>query len=299
MTQLNHFSLDVQKKLQNYVYALIDPRPDKQHALKGTVFYIGRGNGDRVFQHEAEAHRGKAHGEYAKLERILAIERDGYHVKRMIISWGLTTSEAQVVEGAMIDFLKILNQGSYGAVWNNRMPGYHNDDQDQAHLPYSTVEEINDRLAMPPVSLQDLKDHHIGLVTLGGSSDPQDANNYQLLGRAAFNSDKVARRSFGNWVIGKNEDKIKYLLVVTHGDYVIVGAFRIVKPGNIIDNPVKYQRRKIYWRDSPTEKGQPLATNDYVQPVTEINGIKVGPNMRLTDVWFNAQQSGLNVVDNK
>ncbi|WP_295746985.1 GIY-YIG nuclease family protein [uncultured Limosilactobacillus sp.] len=299
MTQMNSFSLDVQHRLKNYVYALVDPRPDQDHHCQGTIFYIGRGVGNRVFDHEKEAHQGVANGEYAKLQRILAIEKAGYRVQRMIISWGLTNDEAIVVEGALIDFLKIIDLQNYGGIFLNRMAGYHNDDQDQASLPYETVEEINARLAMPEVSLKALCDQHIGLITLGTTKDTQDAANYQLLGSAAFNSDKVARRSFGNWVIGQNVDKLKYLLVVTHGDYVIVGAFRILKPGNIIDNPHKYQRRRIYWRDSPTNKDQPLATNDYVQPVTEINGIKVGPNMRLGDVWFRAQQSGLNIVDNK
>lgn len=299
MTQLNSFSLDVQYRLKSYVYALVDPRPDTKHHHQGTIFYIGKGVGNRVFDHEKEANSGVSNGEYDKLKRILAIEAAGYHVKRMIISWGLTADEALLVEGALIDFLKIIDEQNYGGVLNNRMVGYHNDHQEKAVLRYDTVEEINARLAMPTVSLQDLKDQHIGLITLGNTRDPQDANNNELLGSAAFNSDKVARRSFGNWVVGQNIDKLKYLLIVTHGDYVIVGAFRILKAGNIIDNPHKYKRRRIYWRDSPTEKGQPLATNDYVQPVTEINGIKVGPNIRLGDVWFHAQQSGLNIVDNK
>ena len=38
------FSVDVANKLGNYVYRLIDPR-DFQ------TFYVGRGVGNRVFQH--------------------------------------------------------------------------------------------------------------------------------------------------------------------------------------------------------------------------------------------------------
>ncbi len=300
MKRINHFSLDVQRKLKNYVYALVDPRPDQQHHTKGTVFYIGRGVGDRVFSHEAEARKEHGDGEYAKLSLIRDIEQSGFQVKRLIISWGLTEREAQVVEGALIDFFEVMHENQYGSAPTNRVAGYHNDTQDQHYLRYDSVEEINSRLSMPTVSLKSLKGAHIGLITLGKPTDPLDKPNEQLLGSAAFNSDQVARRSLGTWVVGHdNDQKIKYLLVVTHGDYVIVGAFKIVKRGNFITKPGKYQRQKIYWRDSVENKDQPLATNGYVEPVTKINGVTVGPNVKLGDVWFNSQQSGLNVVDNK
>ncbi|HIW69767.1 MAG TPA: GIY-YIG nuclease family protein [Candidatus Limosilactobacillus merdipullorum] len=300
MERINHFPIDVQRKLKNYVYALVDPRPGKQRHTQGTVFYIGRGVGDRVFSHEHEAQHDLTTEEYAKLERIREIERAGYHVKRWIISWGLSEREAQVAEGALIDFFEILHENNYDTAPTNRVAGYHNDTQDQHYLRYDSVEEINARLSMPTVSLKDLKDAHIGLITLGKPTDPRDTPNERLLGSAAFNSDQVARRSLGTWVVGHdNDQKIKYLLVVTHGDYVIVGAFKIIKRGNFITKPGKYQRQKIYWRDTADNKDQPLATNHYVEPVTTINGVTVGPNVKLGDVWFNSQQSGLNIVDNK
>lgn len=300
MERINHFSLDVQQQLKNYVYALVDPRPDEQAQTTGNVFYIGRGVGDRVFSHEQEARHDHGGSDYAKLERIREIEQAGYQVKRWIISWGLTEREAQVAEGALIDFFEILSAQHYGSAPTNRVAGYHNDDQDQHALRYETVEEINARLSMPVVSLKKIKDAHIGLITLGKPTDPLDAPNEQLPGSAAFNPDQVARRSLGTWVVGHdNDQKIKYLLVVTHGDYVIVGAFKILQRGNFTTKPGKYQRQKIYWRDTEENKDQPLATNDYVEPVTQINGVTVGPNVKLGDVWFNSQQSGLNIVDNK
>lgn len=41
---INFFSEEVVQKIGNYVYRLIDPR-------NGETFYIGRGQGNRVFQH--------------------------------------------------------------------------------------------------------------------------------------------------------------------------------------------------------------------------------------------------------
>lgn len=88
MERINHFSLDVQQQLKNYVYALVDPRPDEQAQTTGNVFYIGRGVGDRVFSHEQEARHDHGGSDYAKLERIREIEQAGYQVKRWIICCG-------------------------------------------------------------------------------------------------------------------------------------------------------------------------------------------------------------------
>lgn len=41
---IDSFSKEVQKELKYYVYGLIDPR-------NGKVFYVGKGNGNRVFEH--------------------------------------------------------------------------------------------------------------------------------------------------------------------------------------------------------------------------------------------------------
>lgn len=44
----NKFTPEVESRLQYYVYALVDPRTDQ-------IFYVGKGVGNRVFQHIAEA----------------------------------------------------------------------------------------------------------------------------------------------------------------------------------------------------------------------------------------------------
>ena len=48
MEKINNFSLPVIKKLNYYVYRLIDPR-------NGNTFYAGKGKGNRVFAHMADA----------------------------------------------------------------------------------------------------------------------------------------------------------------------------------------------------------------------------------------------------
>ena len=48
MNGLKGFSPFVSDQLKNYVYRLIDPR-------NGNTFYVGKGKGDRVFAHVADA----------------------------------------------------------------------------------------------------------------------------------------------------------------------------------------------------------------------------------------------------
>jgi hypothetical protein len=45
---MKEFSKDVQKKLEHYVYRLVDPRDEK-------TFYVGEGQGNRVFDHAKNA----------------------------------------------------------------------------------------------------------------------------------------------------------------------------------------------------------------------------------------------------
>lgn len=56
-----------------YVYHLIDPRSDE-------VFYVGKGCGNRIIQHEAEAKKGIDH---PKCNVIRAIWDDGHEVRRV------------------------------------------------------------------------------------------------------------------------------------------------------------------------------------------------------------------------
>lgn len=94
----NKFSEKALRQLGDcYVYALIDPRTNK-------VFYIGKGSGNRVFNHEIES--GKSpDSEKLKLQTINDIEANGGKVKRIILNWGLTESQAFAAEAALINLL--------------------------------------------------------------------------------------------------------------------------------------------------------------------------------------------------
>ena len=85
------------EKLKYYVYCLIDPRTNKP-------FYIGKGKGNRVFQHVRSLDDNYFPSE--KLEKIKEINNQGLEVKHLIIRHGLTEDESFKIESSLIDFMR-------------------------------------------------------------------------------------------------------------------------------------------------------------------------------------------------
>lgn len=104
------FSKATIENIGYYVYCLIDSR-DK------TIFYIGKGCGNRVFAHEQEI------AEKEKNKRILDIQSARVDVEKYIIRHGLTEIEAFHLEASLIDIFS-------SKAWHDRqllniMGGYH------------------------------------------------------------------------------------------------------------------------------------------------------------------------------
>jgi uncharacterized protein len=96
---------EVAKILKSYVYVYIDPR-------NGKPFYIGKGNGNRLFSHLQE------HSEKEKVAKIAEIRRSGREPRIEILRYGLSDSEARLVEAASIDLIG-------KSRLTNRISGYH------------------------------------------------------------------------------------------------------------------------------------------------------------------------------
>jgi len=94
------FSQAVIEKLGSYVYFLQDPRTDD-------VFYVGKGVGNRVFDHLNCAI--ETDGETEKLEIIREIVASGHNVKHFILRHGLTEQIAFEIEASLIDFVGMKN----------------------------------------------------------------------------------------------------------------------------------------------------------------------------------------------
>ncbi|MCI0359966.1 MAG: hypothetical protein L0211_15925 [Planctomycetaceae bacterium] len=88
------FPPEVAAQLKFYVYRLIDPR-------NGETFYVGRGQGNRVFAHI----RAEVEGDELdnKLKRIREIRLAGFEVAHVIHRHGMDEKTAIEVEAALID----------------------------------------------------------------------------------------------------------------------------------------------------------------------------------------------------
>lgn len=96
-----------------YVYSLIDPRNRK-------VFYIGRGTGNRIFEHERES-QGSPESEKLKLKTIAEIQATGLEVEKVIIKCNLTESEVFASEAALINIFNYVENSRL----TNIVAGHH------------------------------------------------------------------------------------------------------------------------------------------------------------------------------
>lgn len=90
------FSPEVCQQLKFYVYRLIDPR-------NGDTFYVGKGKGNRVFQHAAGELPEDSDTDTAKLARIRQIKLSSFEVQHVIHRHGMDSATAMEVEAALID----------------------------------------------------------------------------------------------------------------------------------------------------------------------------------------------------
>ena len=110
---IRQFSPGTAEKLGYYVYWLRDPRD-------GAVFYVGKGEGDRLFQHVKCLEADGAPGDESEKEsRIRAIAAAGLHVEHAIVRHNMDEKDALLLEAVLIDLLP-----SLGAPLTNLVEGH-------------------------------------------------------------------------------------------------------------------------------------------------------------------------------
>ncbi len=141
----NQFTEEVSKNVGNYVYRLIDPR-------NGETFYVGKGKGNRVFQHaKGVSLKNEDDNEddeiSAKMNRIQDIKNAGLEVVHVIHRHEIPDSAIYHVEAALIDaYAGLTNeQGGHGS--NSYGPMHANQINEKYSLP-SIEEEPSEKLVI-------------------------------------------------------------------------------------------------------------------------------------------------------
>lgn len=181
---LTAFPIGVAEQLKVYVYRLIDPR-------SGETFYVGKGRGNRVFQH-ALGVSADYPGELSdKLERVKAIRLAGLDVAHVIHRHGLDDAQAFEVEAALID--------AYPGLTN--IQNGHGGERGLAHAV-----EVVERYAAEDLHFQ----HNVMMITINRTA------------RTAGDVYEAVRYA---WKIGRaNATMVDFVLAVERG--LVVGVFK-------------------------------------------------------------------------
>lgn len=177
------FSGPIADKLKRYVYVYCDP-------ADGSVFYVGKGKGNRCFEHL------KHEGESEKSLRIKKMRDAGVEPRIDILAFGLTEDEALIVEAAAIDLIGINNLTNQRIGHNSARYGRRSIDDVCAQLGDSVVSDFR---------------HDMVLIRINQLYDP------------AFDDMQLYEATRGIWEIAEGKRG-----VVTHACALYQGKIREV-----------------------------------------------------------------------
>jgi hypothetical protein len=180
MSEIKEFSPAVIEKLGYYVYLLIDPETD-------SIFYVGKGIGNRIFAHLANALSVPTESD--KRDTIRSIQAKGLQVRHIIHRHGLTEKEAFEVEASLIDFIGL------GAL-TNIVQGHHSDNRGRMSIP-----EIVAQYDAPGIEI----------------AEPSILIIVNRLFERGISDDKLYEITRGNWVVGEKRNKAKFAFAVYNG----------------------------------------------------------------------------------
>lgn len=183
MKEVFEFPIEVVNELKYYVYRLIDPR-------NGETFYVGKGKGNRVFQHMKGAIKDDTSSEN-KLNTIREIIASGLEVIHVIHRHGMSEESSFEVEAALID--------AYQGV-TNIMGGFGSNDYGPMH-----AKEIVEKYAAEEANIE----HKVLMITI----------NKSVAEYSIYNATRFA------WKLSKKKVKeVEYVFAVIQG--IIVDVFK-------------------------------------------------------------------------
>lgn len=177
---------EVYTTLKSYVYMYSDPRTKE-------VFYIGKGRGNRACAHL------KDKADTRKVNKINAITKDGQEPKIEILRYGLSDSEAALVEAAAIQLIGLDDL-------TNRMAGHHENSFGRIDL-----KELIATTQARKVEVE----HKAILITIN------------KLYRTGINPTELYEATRGIWRIGTRREKAEYAMAVYRG--VVKEVYKIKK----------------------------------------------------------------------
>jgi hypothetical protein len=167
---------DISEILKCYVYVYIDPRNDKP-------FYVGKGQGDRVFMHLNDL------SDTQKVQKIAEIRASGHEPRIDFLRYGMTESEAGLAEAVAIELLGKENL-------TNQMVGFHRES-----FPRIQVSELMSILSAKPIDIE----HKVILITIN--------KRY----RSGMSPQELYEATRGVWKIGSRRAGAEYAMAVYQG----------------------------------------------------------------------------------
>lgn len=193
------FTSQTIEQLRCYVYALVDPRVASGQPER--VFYVGKGQGNRCFQHaKANVEGMEFHSMPNKLQFIEQIRAaTGKPPIVEIVAHGLSEVEALRLEGVLIKALPGLS---------NQVGGHHSEDL------WLEVREVEARYG-EPIAVATLRKPLL-LVSLNGSKQ----DNLPAYPEIHGDAEALANRTLGNWPLSPANAKHVKLVLGVYGGLV-------------------------------------------------------------------------------
>lgn len=170
--------------LKFYVYIYIDPR-------NGIPFYIGKGKSGRLFAHLDDQ------SDTEKVVRIAEIRQSGLEPQIEILRYGLSDSEALLVESAAIDLISKENL-------TNRVVGHHSRSYGRI-----TSQDLIFMLTAKPVKVR----HKVMLITIN------------RIYRSHMPPEELYEATRGTWKVGPRRNRVEYTMAVYQG--IVREVYRI------------------------------------------------------------------------
>ena len=177
---IKEFSNAVCERIGYYVYILKDPRND-------SIFYVGKGKGNRLFQHVQCALENATDND--KYNLIREIHKDGKEVEHFILRHGLEEKLSLEIKSTIIDLLGIENL-------TNSVKGH-----DTWERGLKTVDEVFQHYDAKAVTFD----------------EPCIIININRLYTRGISPQKLYDSTRASWIVGTKRDRAKYAIASYRG----------------------------------------------------------------------------------